>query len=80
MTRQECETFLAKKGLKLQKCGNLYQVRDKSLMSIYQSHDFDDICRHISSLSGFYTQGGEFGKETSNKACMVAYSRTTRRP
>ena len=80
MTRQECETFLKSKGFALQKCGNLYQVRNKSLKSVYQSHDFNDICHYIGSLGGFYTQSKEFARETINKTCMTAFSKTTRRP
>lgn len=80
MTRKELENKLSKKGFKLQKVGNLYQVRSKSLKTIYQSHNFDDILSKICSLSGFYTQGGEYDRNTTDKVCMTAFGRTTTRP
>ena len=80
MTRKELENILSKKGFNLQKIGNLYQVKSRSLKTIYQSHDIDDISRKISSLSGFYTQGGEYIHETTNKPCMTAFGRVTIRP
>ena len=43
MTRKELENILSKKGFNLQKIGNLYQVKSRSLKTIYQSHDIDDI-------------------------------------
>lgn len=80
MTRKELENILSRKGFILQKVGNLYQVKSKSLKTIYQSHNFDDISAKLGSLSGFYTQGGEYSKETTNKACMTAFGRITIRP
>lgn len=80
MTRRELENILSKKGFILQKVGNLYQVKSKSLKTIYQSHNFDDISTKLGSLSGFYTQGEEYSKETINKPCMTVFGRTTIRP
>ena len=80
MTRIELETILSKKGLNLQKVGNLYQVRSKALKTICQSHSIDEIARQILSLGGFYTQGGEYSHNTTDKACMTAFGRVTMRP
>lgn len=80
MTRKELENILSKKGFNLQKIGNLYQVKSRSLKTIYQSHNFDDILAKINSLSGFYTQGGEYIHETTNKPCMTAFGKVTTRP
>ena len=80
MTRIELETILSKKGLKLQKVGNLYQVRSKALKTICQSHSIDEIACQILSLEGFYTQGREYSHNTTDKACMTAFGRATMRP
>ena len=80
MTRIELETILSKKGLKLQKVGNLYQVRSKALKTICQSHSIDEIACQILSLGDFYTQGGEDSHNTTDRACMTAFGRVTMRP